>query len=59
MNTLSDLSNPRELIPEIVRYAGSGHAGARRIRDVLAMLVGGRSYIEMNFRTACELCNKT
>lgn len=25
------------------------------MRDVLAMLAGGRKYIEMNFRTACEV----
>jgi len=54
-SVVSDLSNPRELIPEIVRNAGHGHTGARRVRDVLAMLVGGRNYIEMNFRTACEV----
>jgi HD-GYP domain-containing protein (c-di-GMP phosphodiesterase class II) len=31
------------------------HTGARRVRNVLAMLAGGRKYVEMNLRTACEV----
>jgi HD-GYP domain-containing protein (c-di-GMP phosphodiesterase class II) len=54
---VSDLTNPREILLEIVRNAGRGHTGARRVRDVLAMLAGGRKYMEMNFRTACEVAD--
>ena len=52
---VSDLTNPVEVMREIVRSAGRGHSGARRVRDVLAMLAGGRKYMEMNFRTGCEV----
>lgn len=50
-----DLSDPRQLLPEIVSHAGTGTAGLRRIRAVLAVLAGGRQFVEMNFRTGCEV----
>jgi HD-GYP domain-containing protein (c-di-GMP phosphodiesterase class II) len=52
---VNDLTNPREVMREIVTNAGRGHTAARRVRDVLAMLAGGRKYMEMNFRTGCEV----
>jgi HD-GYP domain-containing protein (c-di-GMP phosphodiesterase class II) len=54
-SAVMDLSNPRELLPEILSHAGTGTTGIRRIRAVLAVLAGGRKFVEMNFRTGCEV----
>ena len=52
---VADLSDPRQLLPEIVLHAGDGHPLTGRVRSVLAMLAGGRSYMTLNFRAACEV----
>lgn len=54
-SVVTDLSDPRQLLPEILRNAGGGGSAAHRFRSVLAMLAGGRRYVEMNFRTGCEV----
>jgi HD domain len=50
-----DLSDPRQLLPEIFGRAGTGAVGLRRVRAVLAMLAGGQRYVTMNFRTGCDV----
>lgn len=50
-----DFTNPRDLLPELLRHAGGGSAGLDRMRAVLAVLAGGRRFVEMNFRTGCEV----
>lgn len=50
-----DLSDPRDLLPEIFGHAGAGAIGLRRVRAVLAMLAGGQQFVRMNFRTGCEV----
>ena len=50
-----DMSDPRDLLPEIFGHAGSGAAGLRRVQAVLAILAGGRQFVTMNFRTGCEV----
>lgn len=54
-SVVKDLSDPRQLLPEILRNAGGGGTAAQRFRSVLAMLAGGRRFVEMNFRTGCEV----
>lgn len=54
-SVVKDLSDPRELLPEILRNAGRDGNAPQRLRAVLAMLAGGRRYVEMNFRTGCEV----
>lgn len=52
---VKDLTDPREVLREILLHAGDDRGGFIRVRDVLSMLAGGRSYMEMNFRTGCEV----
>ena len=54
---VSDFTDPREVLPAIVRTAGSAHSGVRRAKDVVAMLAGGRAYMQMNFQTGCEVAD--
>jgi HD-GYP domain-containing protein (c-di-GMP phosphodiesterase class II) len=54
-SVVKDLSDPHQLLPEIVQNAGGGGTAAHRLRSVLAMLAGGRRFVEMNFRTGCEV----
>jgi len=54
-SVVKDLSHPQDLLPEILRHAGTGASGARRIGAVLAVLAGGKKFVEMNFRTGCEV----
>jgi hypothetical protein len=54
-SVVKDLSDPRQLVPEILQNAGGGGTAAHRFRSVLAMLAGGRRFVEMNFRTGCEV----
>ena len=54
-SVVKDLSDPRQLLPEILQHAGGGGTGVHRFRSVLAMLAGGRRFVEMNFRTGCEV----
>jgi HD-GYP domain-containing protein (c-di-GMP phosphodiesterase class II) len=50
-----DFNNPREILPELLKHAGGGTAGIRRLRAVLAVLAGGRQFVQLNFRTGCEV----
>jgi HD-GYP domain-containing protein (c-di-GMP phosphodiesterase class II) len=54
-SVVKDLSDPRELLPEILGQVGSTSTGIHRLSAVLAMLAGGRKFVEMNFRTGCEV----
>jgi HD-GYP domain-containing protein (c-di-GMP phosphodiesterase class II)/DNA-binding CsgD family transcriptional regulator len=54
-SVVKDLSDPRELLPEILLHTGTDQAGLRRLRTVLAVLAGGKRFVEMNFRTGCEV----
>ena len=53
----ADVSNPVEVMREMVRRAGPGQKGISRMRSVLSLLAGGRKGAELNFRTACEVAD--
>lgn len=53
----ADFASPFDMLRVMVTHAGSNQPGLARIRSVLAVLAGGKSGAEMNFRTACEVAD--
>lgn len=51
---LADMSNPAEMLRDVVTNAGAGRAPLARLGTIVAAIAGGREPVAMNFRTGCE-----
>jgi hypothetical protein len=54
---LYDSANPGEVVRDVVGHAGADRSGLARVWAVVSALVEGRRFVEMNFRTGCEVAD--